>query len=70
MAGYVYLTDNPYFAVTDMHGEYQIENVPPGTYRLKVWHETLGTQLVSVDVTAGKNTEVNFKMSSGQIKPQ
>lgn len=70
MVGYVYLTDNPYYALTDVHGNFEIDNVPPGRYRLKVWHETLGTQVVSVDVTVGKTAEINFKLASGQPKPQ
>jgi plastocyanin len=37
----VMVLPNPYFAVTDERGRYAISNVPPGTYRLKAWHERL-----------------------------
>jgi hypothetical protein len=33
--------ENPYFAATDGNGHYAISNVPPGTYKLKAWHERL-----------------------------
>jgi carboxypeptidase family protein len=68
MGAYVFLTDNPYYAVTDVHGEYEIDNVPPGKYRVKIWHELLGTQIGTVVVTAGKSTELNFKFDSGKTE--
>jgi plastocyanin len=37
----VLVMPNPYFAVTDASGHYSITNVPPGTYKLKGWHERL-----------------------------
>ncbi len=30
--------DNPFFAVTDDHGNYRIPNLPPGTYTLATYH--------------------------------
>src|SRR3972149_3887666 len=42
MSAYIVVTDHPYHAVTDTYGEYLIGDIPPGTYRLKVWHESLG----------------------------
>jgi hypothetical protein len=39
MFGWVYVHDSPYFAVTDEHGQFRIEAVPPGTYRVSMWHE-------------------------------
>ena len=37
----IHVFDHPYFAVTDGMGRFQLHHVPPGRYRLKVWHETL-----------------------------
>jgi hypothetical protein len=34
--------EHPFFAVTDTNGQFEIENVPAGTYTLKTWHEKLG----------------------------
>ena len=38
MSGYIVVLQNPFFAVTDKTGHYQIDNVPPGDYTLAVWY--------------------------------
>lgn len=40
MRGYFLSFDHPYFAVTDETGAFTIDNIPPGKYTLKVWHES------------------------------
>lgn len=64
MAAYIVVTEHPYHAVTDLYGEYLIGDIPPGTYRLKVWHESLGTQEKQVEVREGKTLEVDFTFPS------
>ena len=61
MLGYVIVLQNPYFALTDTAGKFQIKNVPPGTYQLKVWNEKVEGAPQQVVVTAGKTTTVDFK---------
>ena len=39
MSAYVFVADHPYVAVTNDDGEFVIKGVPPGTYRIKMWHE-------------------------------
>lgn len=34
--------NNPYYALTDVNGKFSIENIPPGTYQLVVWHPQTG----------------------------
>jgi plastocyanin len=38
MDGYVAVLQNPYSAVTDKKGHYEIANVPPGSYTLAAWY--------------------------------
>ncbi len=39
MSGYIFVAPHPYYAVTNERGEYELDNVPPGTYTLHMWHE-------------------------------
>ena len=63
MSAYVVVTEHPYHAVTDIYGEYLISDVPPGTYRLRVWHESLGTQENQVEVKGGATSRIDFTLS-------
>src|SRR6266508_361780 len=58
--GYVVVLQNPFFAVTNKDGHYEIENVPPGSYSLAVWHAKAKAQPKSVTVEAGKPAVVDF----------
>jgi len=39
MSSYIVVLETPYFALTNEAGEYLINNVPSGKYRLTFWHE-------------------------------
>ena len=39
MFAYVFVADHPHVAVSGTDGSFVIDNVPPGTYRIKMWHE-------------------------------
>jgi plastocyanin len=62
MSAYIVVTDHPYHSVTDAYGEYQINDIPAGTYRLKVWHEMLGTTEKQIEVKAGATQKVDFAL--------
>jgi plastocyanin len=38
MSAFIVVADHPYYTITDENGNFTLEDVPPGTYRLKVWH--------------------------------
>jgi hypothetical protein len=61
MRGWVIVTDDA-AAVSGADGKFAIDNVPPGTYELRVWHETLKGALQKITVVAGKPAEVSFQM--------
>ena len=43
MNAYVGVVTNPYFAVTDKTGNFEIPNVPAGTYTIQAWQEKYGS---------------------------
>jgi high-affinity iron transporter len=62
MLAYVHVLQNPHFATTDAAGNYEIRDVPEGSYRLIAWHE-LGEPATVADVRVrrGRAAEgVNF----------
>ncbi len=38
MESWAFVINNPYYAITDADGTFRIDQVPPGTYRLRAWH--------------------------------
>lgn len=63
MRAYILVLQNPFFAVTDKNGNFRIDNVPPGNYQLKVWHERAVAPAQSVQVSSGAVT-ANFELVS------
>jgi plastocyanin len=62
MEGYIVTLQNPYFAVTDKDGGYEIKDVPAGKYTLKVWHQKLKGSAQDVVVKDAGATEANFEI--------
>lgn len=62
MSCFAVALENPYFAVTDRDGKYVIEDVPPGTYVVKTWHEKLSEVSQEITVEAGKASTANFEL--------
>ncbi len=63
MTAYLIVNDDPYYSVTDDNGNYKIENVPVGTYKLQVWQESLGRKKFDVTVTADQETKLDIEMA-------
>jgi plastocyanin len=53
MKAFVVVADHPYHTVTDIDGAYEVRDLPPGRYTMRVWHEELGTREQTVTIAAG-----------------
>lgn len=64
MSGWLYVTDNPYYSVTDSTGKFTLADVPPGSYTLEVWHETLENQTKQITVEPNGEVKADFTLSN------
>jgi len=62
MHAWVFVADDPYHAVTGADGRFVIDQVPPGSYTLRVWHELLGSVDRPVTVEPGKTVSVDVAL--------
>jgi plastocyanin len=56
MAGYIYVSESPFFASTDAAGHARISGLPPGNYSVRVWHPAAltGEHQTQRDVVIGE----------------
>ena len=65
MESWALVTDNPYFGVTNADGQFEISDIPPGTYTLSLWHPYLReTYEQTISVSANASGEVNFEVTA------
>jgi plastocyanin len=63
MGAWIAVIDHPYHAITNEAGAFTLDSVPPGTYTLEFWHETLGSRTQSVAVSAGQATDASAELT-------
>jgi hypothetical protein len=62
--------ENPYFATTDHQGHFEIGDIPPGTYKMVVWHPYIGgakTQLVTIPPKEQAAVSVKIPAPMGRL---
>jgi len=62
MLGWVYVADNPYYAVSGKDGTFAIKDVPPGQYTLVTWQEQTGEVEQSVTVKPKEAASVTIDL--------
>jgi len=55
-----YIIENPYYVISDAEGNFNIENIPPGTYEVTAWHPFVPVQRGTVTIEAGKTAQLDF----------
>ena len=65
MHGYIAVFKHPYFVVTDKDGNFDLKDLPPGTYTIKAWQEKFGTLSQKVTVGTGESKTLEFVFKAG-----
>ena len=65
MKAWIIVADHPHHAISDQEGSFQISGIPPGTYTVQFWHETLGIVSREVTVETGADTKVSVAFKAG-----
>jgi len=68
MRAYAGVMNHPYFAVSDGLGKFEIRGLPPGTYKVGVWHEIFGEQEMEITVVPGEIRNADFTFDAKKIK--
>lgn len=68
MRAWIVVRDNPYYTLTGRDGRFNITDIPPGTYKLALWHEDLDKEQRSsltteVTVETDVTIEVDFYLT-------
>lgn len=69
MLGWIYVRDNPYYAITDGSGKFSITDVPPGTYKLVMVQSDSDLQEQMVTISADKPASVAMELKGVRDEP-
>lgn len=67
MQTWAWVVDNPYYAKTRHGGEYTIDRVPPGTYKIIAWHPHMQPIERTVVVPPDGVVSLNFVFDARQV---
>jgi hypothetical protein len=65
MRAYLFVFDNPYYAVTSTTGTFELKDVPPGTYTVQAWHERFGILDETVTIAPKETKAISFEFKGG-----
>lgn len=67
MIGYIYVADTPFFAKTGPLGTASIADLPPGEYRVRIWHPSMdrAEETTSRQIVVGSEPVVNADWQIG-----
>lgn len=61
MRAYFLPVENPYYSIVGDDGQFSIDKIPPGKYKVSVWHPTLGRIVKKkVKVLSNETIDLNF----------
>jgi plastocyanin len=64
MQAFINVVKNPFYAVSDADGHFEIKGLPPGTFTLVAVHEILGQQTATVTVGSKQTAAQDFTFAA------
>lgn len=61
MEGWIYPAKSSFYSVSDAEGNYEINQIPPGKYRVTAWHPSLRLQRESIELSGSVKKEFVFE---------
>ncbi len=69
MRAIIRVDEHRFHAVSDELGFLRILEVPAGTHTLELWHESLGTREVQIEIRANQTTRLDFEFATVPSRP-
>jgi plastocyanin len=70
MSCVILVLENPFYAATNGKGEYRITGIPPGTYKVKAWHERLPGQMREIVIPEEGDVRADFTVGVVNLPKQ
>ena len=75
MIGYIYVSETPWFTQTDSGGNATLPALPPGQYRVRVWHPAAATPQADTmkEITVANDSVTSnwvLQVKKGEIRPR
>ena len=62
-----YRVQNPYYSQTKIDGNFKIDNIPPGEYKLTAWHYLMKRQTQKIKIAAGETIDLSFVFNADKV---
>ena len=62
-----YRVQNPYYSQTKIDGNFKIEDIPPGEYKLTAWHYLMKRQTKKIKIAAGETINLDFAFNADKV---
>ncbi len=68
MQSWGFVVNNPYYAKTAKDGSYTLDGIPPGTYKVSIWHPHFKIFDQEVTVKANRISRLDFAFNGSDVK--
>jgi polysaccharide lyase family 4-like protein len=62
-----YRVQNPYYYQTQVNGNYKIDNIPAGEYKVTAWHFLMKKQSKKIKISEGETIDLNFEFDGDAV---